>query len=744
MVPTISRARWSGCRERTGGALALVSGRPIADLDLFFPPLKLPAIGGHGAELRAGAMISSARDRYRSTRSCAEFAERGDAKPGIVVEDKGYSLALHYRQAPHHGDALRDEVIATCARLSRRSDRNSAGQIGVRSEAARRSTRATAVRELMHASAVRGPPPVFIGDDVTDEAAFEVLPEFGGMGFSVGRDFAGHRRHVSRSPSDVRDALRAAARATERRQPTMTELRPRPRGDRQRPHRRAGQPGWRASCGGAFRASTATRCSAACSRATRKRASPTSCSTAWSRPIRNMCAIPPSSSPSSTDQQRRRGAHHRFRAALPEFRPHLPPAAARCASSSRSPACRASPSASARRTAMACRSRDARVRQQPHPLLGATTCRCGSPPTRRSPISRHEASFVLTRPVHMVFGTDEPFEGAIDTTCREFCDRTRDYWLEWVRRLAVLARMAGRRSSAPASRSSCATSRRPARSSRRITTSIPEAPRSGRNWDYRYCWMRDAYLRGAARSTASARRARWRTSSPTSSRIATGRADDAAAGLRHRARPIRSRSASRRPRRAIAATGRCASAMRRSHRTSTTSMAASSWRRRRCSSTAGCRAGRRRPVPLLEPLGEQAARLALEPDAGIWEYRGRKRVHTHSAAMCWAGCQRLEAIARASRPCRSRALLGRASRGRIGDEVLQRAWNPKRKAFTAAFGSDDLDASVLLLAELGADRAKRSALRLDRGGDRAGTSARPQRYALCRARMISACRRRRF
>ncbi|MGC2746375.1 MAG: trehalase-like domain-containing protein, partial [Pseudolabrys sp.] len=58
--------------------------------------------------------------------------------------------------------------------------------------------------------------------------------------------------------------------------------------------------------------------------------------------------------------------------------------------------------------------------------------------TTDAPLSyiENEASFVLTRPVHMVFGTDEPFEGSLESTCRDFCDRTRDYWLEWVRRLA--------------------------------------------------------------------------------------------------------------------------------------------------------------------------------------------------------------------------------------------------------------------------------------------------------------------
>jgi GH15 family glucan-1,4-alpha-glucosidase len=103
---------------------------------------------------------------------------------------------------------------------------------------------------------------------------------------------------------------------------------------------------------------------------------------------------------------------------------------------------------------------------------------------------------------------------------------------------------------------------------------------------------------------------------------------------------------------------------------------------------------------LIEPLGEQAARRATVPDAGIWEYRGRTRVHTYSAAMCAAGCQRLEAIA---------GHLGLSDRARYwGDiaaklnaELLERAWCAKKKAFAGAFDSDDLDASALLLADLG-------------------------------------------
>jgi GH15 family glucan-1,4-alpha-glucosidase len=103
---------------------------------------------------------------------------------------------------------------------------------------------------------------------------------------------------------------------------------------------------------------------------------------------------------------------------------------------------------------------------------------------------------------------------------------------------------------------------------------------------------------------------------------------------------------------------------------------------------------------LLETLGTKAAQLALEPDAGIWEYRGRRRIHTHSAAMCWAGCHRLAAIA-ARLGFEDRAAYWTAASDPIGKAVLERSWNEERKAFTAAFGTDDLDASLLLLPDLG-------------------------------------------
>jgi GH15 family glucan-1,4-alpha-glucosidase len=90
-------------------------------------------------------------------------------------------------------------------------------------------------------------------------------------------------------------------------------------------------------------------------------------------------------------------------------------------------------------------------------------------------------------------GTDEPFPADLSTTCREFADRTRDYWTEWVRRLSIAydwqdviirAAITLKLSNFEETGAIIAAH----------TTSIPEAPHSGRTWDYRYCWLRDAYF----------------------------------------------------------------------------------------------------------------------------------------------------------------------------------------------------------------------------------------------------------
>jgi GH15 family glucan-1,4-alpha-glucosidase len=101
----------------------------------------------------------------------------------------------------------------------------------------------------------------------------------------------------------------------------------------------------------------------------------------------------------------------------------------------------------------------------------------------------------------------------------------------------------------------------------------------------------------------------------------------------------------------------------------------------------------------LEPLGLQARRFAFEPDAGPWEHRARQRVHTHSATMCWVACDRPGASPRLG--LTDRAAHWRAEAEVLRHEILKRAWNERLGALAGAFDGSELDASVLLLPELG-------------------------------------------
>ncbi len=193
----------------TSGATALVSGRPIADLDRLFSPLKLSVIGAHGAQMRiAGREIWRGIDPLPA----ALRAGLADGAPaGVIVEDKGFSVALHFRQVPKSKAAVRTFVEQVCREFSEESVTLLAGKAVLelrRTEV----NKGEGVLALMNHPPFRGRVPVFIGDDVTDEDVFNVLPHTGGLGYSVGRkfpDLAG----MFHSPGDVRDALASLARS---------------------------------------------------------------------------------------------------------------------------------------------------------------------------------------------------------------------------------------------------------------------------------------------------------------------------------------------------------------------------------------------------------------------------------------------------------------------------------------------------------------------------------------------------
>src|SRR5262245_25053864 len=199
--------------ERTGGALAFVSGRPVAELDLIFSPLQLPAIGGHGAELRTtpGATPEAPRLPPLDPAVKRRFAAIAEAGPGIILEDKGYSLALHYRLAPDKERFVRDAAAGIRDAFKDVPIELLPGKLVMEIKQTG-FTKATAVRELMTYAPFSGRRPMFIGDDVTDLGVFEILPEFDGIGISVGRSVPGVASCFDR-PTDVRHWLEQISRS---------------------------------------------------------------------------------------------------------------------------------------------------------------------------------------------------------------------------------------------------------------------------------------------------------------------------------------------------------------------------------------------------------------------------------------------------------------------------------------------------------------------------------------------------
>src|SRR6202790_3826467 len=189
---------------RTSGALALVSGRSLNDIDLIFAPEQFPAVGGHGAEMRisqeseAVATHAPPMDRELKRR----LAAIAKLSPGILLEDKGYSLALHYRLAPHAEKAIYAAVSLIRADLPNAPIEVLPGKCVCEIKQSG-FDKATGVRELMSHEPFRGRRPIFIGDDVTDESVFAIMPDLGGLAFSVGRRAQGVTGHFD-EPRDVR------------------------------------------------------------------------------------------------------------------------------------------------------------------------------------------------------------------------------------------------------------------------------------------------------------------------------------------------------------------------------------------------------------------------------------------------------------------------------------------------------------------------------------------------------------
>jgi trehalose 6-phosphate phosphatase len=206
VVPSSLLRTLATLHTRTDGALALVSGRLVENLDHLFAPLALPCIGGHGVELRSSARALLHRKPVELSPTVKyQVAAAAAADPRIIVEDKGSSLAVHFRLAPDQALLMKNKIAAIVERARDEKLEMLCGKAVIEIKP-RSFNKGTAVRELMSISPFTHRIPLFIGDDVTDESVFAILPELGGFGYSVGREVAGVRG-VFRGPQDVRDWL---------------------------------------------------------------------------------------------------------------------------------------------------------------------------------------------------------------------------------------------------------------------------------------------------------------------------------------------------------------------------------------------------------------------------------------------------------------------------------------------------------------------------------------------------------
>jgi len=173
-------------RDAAGGALALISGRSIAEIDRLFGTSIFCAAGQHGAERRdAAGKMHRHRVPLAGIRKAQRRLGRMAARhPALVLEDKGMNLALHYRLAPELGAAVHETVRRLAEELGEDFEMQ-AGKMVMEIKPSGKD-KGTAIAEFLEEAPFRGRLPVFIGDDLTDEFGFELINRVGGCSVKVG------------------------------------------------------------------------------------------------------------------------------------------------------------------------------------------------------------------------------------------------------------------------------------------------------------------------------------------------------------------------------------------------------------------------------------------------------------------------------------------------------------------------------------------------------------------------------
>lgn len=310
-----------------------------------------------------------------------------------------------------------------------------------------------------------------------------------------------------------------------------------------------------------------------------------------------------------------------------------------------------------------------------------------------------ELPFILEDQLTLIFSPDETIQENIRDLAQRFIHETLAYWHDWVRDLGIpfewqdeviRAAITLKLNTFDDTGAIVAA----------MTTSIPESPDSGRNWDYRYCWLRDAYfvvnaLNRLGTTHTMERYLRYLVNVVASN---TGEGLQPVYGIDGRAhleeREIET-LAGYRGMGPVRVGNQAYEQIQHDVYGSAILAVTHVFFDQRLMQRGDAALFHR-----LEPLGEAAIKAHAQPDAGLWELRENRRVHTFSSIMCWAACDRLSRIAtRLGLAGRAAYWGGQAER--IHSTICDRAWNAEKKTFTAAFGGETLDASLLLMHDVG-------------------------------------------
>ena len=306
--------------------------------------------------------------------------------------------------------------------------------------------------------------------------------------------------------------------------------------------------------------------------------------------------------------------------------------------------------------------------------------------------------FRLEKPVHFFLGPDEPFVGNVGHTLAAMLHQTSDHWREWVRGLAIPLDWQTVVIRAAITLKLCQHEETGAIVAA-LTTSIPEAANSGRNWDYRYCWIRDAYYTVQALNRLGALdvlenylgylrnivdEAKGGHIQPLYGVSGEAKLDEweaeALAGYRGMG-PVRVGNAA------------FTQVQHDAYGQIVLSNVQAFFDERLL------RKATAEDFASLECVGERAWEMHDQPDAGLWEFRTRTSVHTYSSVMSWAACDRLANAAQVLGLAGRAALWAERAKA-VRERIEAEAYYAPEQRFAATFGGSELDASLLQLIDM--------------------------------------------